>query len=824
MSYKSPTMADTIRYTSCGYHCHARCPIKVRIRDGVIVASEPEDTINPGIAREDACLPNEVIDRGMIGTRACAKAYTQTHMVYDPNRLKYPMKRVGRRGGGKFERISWDEALDTIAEKLVEVKRDYGPYSVLHEPYSYLGRCSFPLAPWFGAGIAGWAAHSTNGWEEPEQWVLGEDYTKSVYTSPRRQMKLIQDEVNIFKSKLIVLWGRNPVGTLSTGWSYNLLRAKELGIPVICIESRYTQTAEVLADQWIPIRPTTDVAMMIAMANVWFKEDLCDKEFIDRYVEPDGLQRWKAYVLGTDDGVDKTPQWAETICGVPAETILQFARLYARSKPVNLNVGFTLGRQHYGENPTRASMYLQALTGNTCIPGGTAAAETGYILGQLTVPLPIVDWGRKPGSYNAPVMIAAHKWPKAVNLREKLDKGEISREEYNSSIGNVAGNEPPNIQLLIHESNNHLNSLADINSTIKAMKRVAFVLVSSQYVEQPTARYADIIIPQIYTAFEGRNCPTRLGDLFYRGFNLGNYFGYRQKCIDPVGETKSHNWIWIQIAKRLGIAELYEPRLCNVPDDGLEEAIEALHQEAYEKWALREDVVPLNPPSWEDFQKKPVFRWETKDPYYPFKDDIEKGDNPFRGTESGKIEFYSKGLAKGPDYLAKNEFYPGSGKCYGGGNLPPMAQMTMGGPSTFHSTDLYKYPLHMVSPHSLYRVHSQLDNQPWLNVDCYRHAIWLNVSDAKARGIKDDDLVRVYNDIGEMVIPAYVTSRIVPGTTCIFHGGWYTPRQDKSQLMPEGIDGRGAVNLLIHDEDVQTTVIGNLPCHGLVQIEKWEGA
>ena len=103
--------------------------------------------------------------------------------------------------------------------------------------------------------------------------------------------------------------------------------------------------------------------MMIAMANIWFKEDLCDKEFIKKWVDPDGLQHWKEYVLGTADGIDKTPQWAEKICGVPAETITEFARLYARSKPVNLNTAWSLGRQFYGENGIRAAMYLQALTG-----------------------------------------------------------------------------------------------------------------------------------------------------------------------------------------------------------------------------------------------------------------------------------------------------------------------------------------------------------------------------------------------------------------------------------------------------------------------------
>lgn len=784
------------------------------------MSCEPDDTINPGVPREDGQLPDEVISRGMIQVRPCAKGYAQPQMIYDPNRVKYPMKRVGRRGEAEFERISWNEALDTIAKKMAEIKENYGPFSILHHPYSYFGTCSFPLASWFGAGVAAWAAHSSNGWVEPASWVLGKDQFKT---------SLIQDEVQVFNSNLIVLWGLNPLSNLSGGWAYNLLRAKEKGIPIICIEPRYTQSVEVLADQWIPIRPTTDVAMMIAMSNVWFKEDLCDNEFVEKWVEPEGLQRWKAYVLGAQDGVDKTPQWAERICGVPAETIEGFARLYARSKPVNLNVSLSIGRQFYGQNPTRASMYLQALTGNTCLPGGTAAAETGLWLGQRTGSIPGVDWHRKPGTYDPPILMALHKWPKAIDLREKLDGGEISSEEYNNAIGNAAGNPSPNIQMVIMEGNNHLNSLPDVNTTIRAMKKVDFSLVFSQYAELPTARYADILLPQIYTAFEGRNCHGifRHYDLFRRGYNLANYFLYCQKCVEPVGEVKSHDWVWTQVARRLGIAELYNPRMVNVPDEEWDTTVEELHREAYEKWAQREDIASLNPPGWEEFQKKPVFRHEIKDPHYPFKEDIERGENPFRGTESGKIEFYSKVLAKGAHHLATNSSPSGSArgtaKCYGGGNLPPMAEMTQGGWDTFHSKDAEKYPLLMSSPHSYFRVHSFLDNNLWLRNDCYRHAVWISVADAKARGISDDNLVKVYNDIGEMMLPAYVTSRVVPGTVYVFHGSWYKPDKEKSQLMPDGVDMGGAPNLLIHNEDLPLTIVDHFPCKGLVEVEKWEG-
>ncbi|MBI4331033.1 MAG: molybdopterin-dependent oxidoreductase [Chloroflexi bacterium] len=757
-------------------------------------------------------MAEQAIERGMIQTRPCPKGYVQAGILRDPRRVIYPMKRAGRRGEGKFERISWDEALDTIARKLVEVKEKYGPLSILHQPSTGLSECSFPVAPWFGAGFAAWALHSMNGWEDPERWVLGKDYPE-----------LVQDEGNILKSRLIVLWGYNPATTLSGGMMYGLLRARERGIPIISVESRYSPSVEVLADQWIPVRPTTDVAMMIAMANVWFKEDLWDREFVDRWVEPEGLRRWKAYVLGADDGVDRTPQWAETICGVPAETIEGFARLYARSRPVNLNVSASIGRQFYGENPTRAAMYLQALTGNTLAPGGTAAAETGVAQGHPGLPKPVVDWRRKPGIYKPPVVMCSYKWPTAIDLREKLDRGEITRGQYNNAIGNVAGNDPPNIQMVFLQSANPLNSLSDINRNIRAMKKVDFVVVSSWYAETPAARYADILLPQIASAFEGRDTKffVRRHDLFLMGKNLANYFVYCQKCVDPPGEVKDGEWIWVQLARRLDIADKYNPRLANVPDDRWDEVVEDLHREAYEKWRVREEIAPLNPPGWEDFQKKPVFRWETRDPYHAFKKDLESGKNPFRGTPSGRMEFYSTTLARGPDYLAAHEFSPGSGRCYGGGNLPPMAEMTPGGKDTFYSQDTARYPLLMSTPHSLYRVHSLLDNQPRLNGDCYRHAAWISVSDAGARGIADGDRVRVYNDIGEMVIPANVTSRVVPGTVCVFHGGWYVPGEARTPLMPEGIDTRGSPNLLTHNEDLPDTIIGFLPCKGLVQIEKW---
>ena len=825
-TYSNHPIGDIIRYTTCSEHCFSMCVIKAHIRNGKIWSIEPDDTINKGIAREDGYLPNGLIDKCMISARPCSRGYTHIRNINAPNRVLYPMKRVGERGEGKWERVSWDEALDTIAGKLKEMKEKYGPYSIGDDWND------FPLSKWFGAGVADWGIHSRNGVAEPERWVLGSDSHGDR-----------QDESNLLKSKLIVLWGFNVATTLSNHAVYTMLRARERGIPIISIEARYTPTAETVASQWIPIRPTTDVSMMIAMANVWFKEDLCDNNFINKWVELKGLSHWKAYVLGESDGIDKTPQWAEKICGVPAETILEFARLYARSKPVNLNTAWTLGRQFWGENGIRAAMYLQALTGNTLTPGGTASAETATYFGlhEPIVPKPIVDWHRAPGTYESPILLAHFKWPEAIVLREKLDKNEISVEEYNQTIGNAPENPPPNIKIVILSGSNPLMTHPDVNTNIKAFKKLEFIVVFSYHLDNPSARYADIILPQMHKAFEGRDAWFGMGggmrDLFVSDHtNLnGNYFMYKQKCVDPPGEVKPAGWIWLQIAKRLGIGEQYSPRLVNVPDDKWDETIESLHREAYEKWAMSEKIAPLSPPTWEEFQKKPVFRWQIDEPHYTYKNDIERGENPFKATESGKIEFFSEELAAGSQTVSSKSHETGNlnegnrrvanGR-YGGGNLPPIAKLSMGGKATFYSNDVGKYPLLMSSPHGLYRIHTLLDNQPLLNQDCYRHAIWISVAEAKARGIKDNDLVRVYDDHGEIIMPAYVTSKVVPGTVNIFHGGWYTPGKIKTILMPEGIDTRGAANLMTHYDEQPSpeTILDHEPCKALVQIEKWEGA
>ena len=167
-----------------------------------------------------------------------------------------------------------------------------------------------------------------------------------------------------------MLWGIDPL----VGWfgsvSYYMKLAQEKGAKVIVVDPRYTNSAETLADQWLPIRPGTDIAMLLAIAHVLYSEDLYDHDYVEKWVEPGGFEKWRAYVMGEVDGVEKTPEWAEGICALPAETIRAFAKLYAESKPVHLQFYYAPAKRHLGEYCASAAMLLQAMTGNLSIAGG----------------------------------------------------------------------------------------------------------------------------------------------------------------------------------------------------------------------------------------------------------------------------------------------------------------------------------------------------------------------------------------------------------------------------------------------------------------------
>lgn len=830
---------ESVSYTSCQQNgCWVDgCVLKVRTKDGKVTAIEPDDTVNGSNPREE--VDEEELRQGMIQLRPCAMGYAWRKFLYHPERITYPMKRIGERGEGRFERISWDEALDTIVSRMNEIKETYGPYSIwspgfgvpFQMPTTFFEVNSVNrLLFYFGAGVSCWGAQSR------EAGSFAANHTFGVFdpscpppfpppgagpggppgppgggppgppgSSPPpggpdkgleagpTSMGGAHENPDMFDSRLIVLWGFNPLEAQNGTIGYYLKLAREKEIPVICIEPRYTWTAEVLSDQWIPIRPSTDIVLILALAQVLFKEDLYDKEFIEKFVEPAGFSMWKDYIFGHEDGVEKNPQWAESICGVPADTIADLARKMAMLKPCRIYYGSASGRQIHGEDSQRAINYLGAMIGCIGVPGGGTPSEMGGFC-PPRIPGPFLNFDRQPPEYDLPVLLNWNKWPKAVLLREKVDNGEMSKEEYFREIGNDPGNPIPNLKMRLDLGYicNNANTSMGVREYLEALRKQEFVVVCSSFMNLQS-RYADIVLPVTNDFFEHN---------YYRddisGTGLANYMIYSPKKADPPGEARTRLWICTKIAERLGFADKYNHFYRG--DDSWDEMSEDLHRKAYERWAQSPPVLAAvgDVPPWEEFKKKSVVRFPIKEPFVAFRQQIQ-GTAKFP-TKSGKIEFYSESAAHIDE---KTRF---------GNKISPVAMWHPGAWGSFTDPRANEYPLMMLTPHPLFRQHSLNDNNPFLR-DEYRHAIWMNPVDAKAREIKENDLVRVFNDLGEMVLPAYVTSRVVPGVVAVYHGAWYT-------VDASGIDRRGAPNALIHNEHIPLTMNRNFRATDLVQVEK----
>ncbi len=627
---------ERIFYTSCPANgCwDSACILKCHAKDGRITAIEPDDSVNRNDSREDCGWEN--IWKGNVQMRPCAMGHAWKKELYAETRLLHPMKRVGEKGAGRgyFVPISWEEALDTIAEKMREVRGKYGPYGIFHSQYPSFEKNGFPLAPWWEAGFGAWGEHSTSGHAAGEMLHLGVDLSK---TAKGLSEALPGFEASdIFNSKLFVMWGMDPVVAWFGPTSYYMQLAHEYGCKTIVIDPRYTQSAELLADQWIPIRPGTDLAMMLAVAQVLYEEDLIDHEFVDQWVDKAGFEEWRAYCMGEgEDGIKKTPEWAAPICAVPAETIREFARLYGTTKPVHLQYFYSCAKRHMGDYSASASMLLQAMTGNIACAGG---CQTGACLPTPgRVPAPRADFGRDPGDYQVPVLFNNNCLTEILACQKDYWEGRMSESEFRHRIGSPTNDSPlPNVQMIIFE-NNYANNHSNVNKRFAGMASTEFNWGFQWHLNQPTAELCDIILPAPVWQFEGMDEYMYGHQRFVSGPNgMRNYFTFCARGVDFPGEVRSKEWVWTEIAKRLGdeVVQGYNPRLADVAWEDWVDAQEAIYKEAFEEWADNETIMAYlgydHRPTWEEFNANPVVRTEVDVPYYPFKTLMERGREPVR--------------------------------------------------------------------------------------------------------------------------------------------------------------------------------------------------
>ncbi|MEE0637956.1 molybdopterin-dependent oxidoreductase, partial [Adlercreutzia sp.] len=352
---------------SCG---SSRCLLKVYVEDGVPLKirtdEEDEDSI-------------EVPQR-----RACPRGRAQISNMMSPARIKYPMKRKGwspdnpngeMRGRDEWERISWDEALDYIAAEMKKAYDAYGPRSILAAGYDDIGDTYFdPVICLLNA--KGGAVHHDMGTVSLGSWPLPEMMmTGGMLAAP--------DSLAIQDSELHFHFGNNWMANKGGNTAYQLDYAKRQGGKVIIVEPWLNQTAQAVADEWVPIIPGTDTAFCIGMAYHMIENNLQDQAFLDTYCVgfdaehmPEGApveDNFKDYVLGTYDGEPKTPEWAEAICGVPAADIRRLAEEIASTEKVNFFAGQSTTKIPAGEMFAQAFYTLAMMHGGLGTPGNYAS-------------------------------------------------------------------------------------------------------------------------------------------------------------------------------------------------------------------------------------------------------------------------------------------------------------------------------------------------------------------------------------------------------------------------------------------------------------------
>ena len=716
--------------TGCCHDCGGRCVLKAHVKDGKIIRIETDNGEQPQL-------------------RACLRGRAYRQRVYSPDRLKYPLRRTGERGQGKFERISWDEALDTVASELIKIKETYGNSAILQiisGGNQGMLHGSSPVSRMllnFGGFTRLWGAASYEGALFASMATYG-----TIRTGNSRD--------DLLNSRLIIMWGWNPADTIQdTGTSFYLAQAREKGIKIVAVDPRYTDSAATFAHQWIPIRPGTDTAMLIAMAYIIIMENLQDQSFIDKYTV--GFDKYKDYVLGVDDGVPKTPRWAEAITTVPAEAIANLAREYATKKPAALIAGWGPPRSAMGEQYSRAANVLTAITGNIGVNGGYAA---GFMRAYSSRERSMSRGPRNPVEKGAP--------PRQDSLY-KLRGGtnpNSARIHYNKVFDAIlrgrAGGYPTDIKMVYIAACNPLNQRANTHRGVEALKSLEFIVVHEQFMT-PTAKFGDIVLP-VNTFMERNDITTPwLG---------APYYIYLNKAINSLYETKSDLEICRELSKRLDIPEAF----------GDETEDELLRTIA----ASRDDIT-----DYEAMKRDGVLKIKLAEPIVAFKKQIEDPEhNPFP-TLSGKIEIYCEHLAEMSNPL-----------------IPPIPKYL----SPWENYDdplAAKHPLQLLTTHYKTRAHSIWYNVPWMR-EIEPHSVWINTADAEARGIKDGNLVDVYNNRGRIRIPAKVTERIMPGVVNVSQGAWYDPDEN-------GVDRGGCANVLTNDK---RSPGGAVPMNtALVQVE-----
>ncbi|MCC3818565.1 trimethylamine-N-oxide reductase TorA [Vibrio parahaemolyticus] len=685
-------------------------------------------------------------------------------IIYSPSRVRYPMVRLDwlkkhkysadTRGNNRFIRVTWDEALDLFYRELERVQKEYGPWA-LHAGQTgwnqtgSFNNCTAHMqraVGMHGNFITKVGDYSTGAGQTIMPYVLG---STEVYAQGTSWSEILENSDNI------ILWANDPVKNLQVGWNCEthesfkyLAELKEKvakgEINVLSVDPVKNKTQRYLENDHLYINPMTDVAFMLAVAHVLYNENLYDKKFIDTYCL--GFEEFIQYVQGkTKDKVEKTPEWAAAICGVKADKIREFARMLVSGR-TQILMGWCIQRQEHGEQPYWAAAVVAAMVGQIGLPGG--GISYGHHYSSIGVPSTgfagpggfprNLDQGMKPKWDNNDFNGYSRTIPVARWIDCLLEPGK----EINYNGGKV---KLPDFKMMVISGCNPWHHHQDRNRMKKAFRKLQTV-VTIEFAWTATCRFSDIVLPAC-TQWERNDI-----DVYGSYSNKGLIAMHR--LVDPLFQSKPDFQIMSELTQRFGRREEYTRGMSEM------EWIESLYNDC-----KKANEGKFEMPEFNEFWEKSVLDFGEGKPWVrhaDFRKDPEL--NPL-GTPSGFIEITSRKIGRyGYEHCQEHPMWF------------EKSERSHGGPGSD------KYPFWLQSCHPDKRLHSQMCESEEFRATYAvqgREPVYINPIDAKTKGIKDGDLVRVFNGRGQLLAGAVLTDSYPRGVIRIEEGAWYGPLNEK---------------------------------------------
>jgi biotin/methionine sulfoxide reductase len=706
-------------------------------------------------------------------------------MVHSPLRVDRPAVRKGwlrdrhlsdggERGRDGYVEVGWDEALALVHSELQRVRAEHGSEAIFGGSYGWssAGRLHHARTQTHRFLNAGGGCTNQAG---NYSWGTAQFLLPHVIGSYTPVTGRVTDWNSVAgHTRLLIAFGGMPLRNtqITSGGAGDhpaggqIARARAAGVEFVVISPTRGDVPPGSQARWIPIRPNTDTALMLAMMQALIADGIQDEAFLQTHCV--GYAALRDYLMGEADGRPKTPEWAQAICDVPAATIRELAR-QARQTRSLLTCAWSLQRAHHGEQPYWACVALAAALGHVGLPGGGFAFGHASMNGvgnpRMELAGPAMGSGRNPTGSAIPV---------ARFTDMLLQPGQAYEFNGRESVY-------PDIRMVYWAGGNPFHHQQDLNRLERAWRRPQ-TIVAHEIWWTPMARRSDIVLP----------ATTTLERNDIGGSTRDRYVFAMHQALAPVGSSRNDFDIYRELAALGGYEQAFT--------EGRDEMawVRHIYESMAQEWRDRGHAAP----GFEAFWRRSYA--EIPEPARPFVlfEEFRRDPqaNPLR-TPSGRIELYSEKIAG-----------------FGYADCPPHPAW-LAPAEWLGASEAARWPLHLLTPQPAGKLHSQMDGgraSVELKIQG-REALRISPADAASRGIGQHDLVKVYNERGACLAVALIDADLKPGVVALPTGAWFDPAGEELEL-------HGNPNVLTMDAGTSRLTQGSSAQSALVEVARWHEA